>query len=734
MRFHTLREDVVLLLLRYRRVLVIAVQLGLVVVSNQLAFLLRFDGHIPRSAVIPHLQMLPWLVAIRAFAFFPFHLYEGLWRYSSFYDLRNIVFGVATSSLAFAAVTSSPWGASGYPRSIYFIDALLLICLLAAVRLVRRLHSEIFGERPTRTVLVYGAGDSGERIVYAMRTNPNYGYEPIGFIDDDESKQGLRIHGVQVLGTREHLAGIVERVRPEELLLAMPRVDAEALRDVLRVLEQSKIKISTLPPLREIMGGQIAVGDIRDLRVEDLLNRAPIGLDPAPVRHLVHGRRVMVTGAGGSIGSELCRQIASFRPASLVLFERYENSLYTIENTLRDLGHSRVVPVIGDVTDRSRLQNVLSAHRPEIVFHAAAHKHVPLMEQNPCEAVKNNIHGTRLLAEMAEAHGVDRFIFISTDKAVNPTSVMGATKRVAEMLVQSQAQGSGTSFFTVRFGNVLGSNGSVVPRFIEQIRAGGPVTVTHPEMRRFFMLIPEAVQLVLHAAAQGRSGETYVLEMGEQVKLVDMARNLIRLSGYKPDEEIRIEYIGLRPGEKLFEELVDEHEVSSPSGVEKIMQVRPRQVPTRDSLLNAVGALEALAWEGRRSDVLSHLWALLPDAGHKVAADAAAPTVKFEAADTEVDIEADDTDTLVSAQRCPACSGSDVHRSRSRSLAERLKKSLTEERIFRCHRCGWRGWLPVLAPIERSPSASLAPDFKALDSVVENEGSVPLAFSPRNLH
>src|SRR5439155_3139700 len=295
----------------------------------------------------------------------------------------------------------------------------------------------------------------------------------------------------------------------------------------------------------------------RNLAVEDLLVRAPIGLDRKPLQHLIAGRRVMVTGAGGSIGSELCRKIAMHKQALLVMYERYENSLHAIRLELEDQkGRIGLHPIVGDVTDAVRVDEVLQAYRPEIVFHAAAHKHVPLMEENPCEAIKNNVRGTRVLAAAADRCGVDRFILVSTDKAVNPTSVMGASKRVAELIVQAQADGSGTSFSVVRFGNVLGSNGSVIPRFMEQIKKGGPVTITDPDMRRFFMLIPEAVHLVLHAASQAETGATYVLDMGEQVKLLDMARDLIRLADLLPEEDIKIEFIGLRPGEKLYEELV----------------------------------------------------------------------------------------------------------------------------------------------------------------------------------
>lgn len=349
------------------------------------------------------------------------------------------------------------------------------------------------------------------------------------------------------------------------------------------------------PNLSALHGGRVSIDSIRGMAVEDLLARNPVGLDNGPVEALITGRRVLVTGAGGSIGSELCRQLACLRPSQLVLYERYENSLHAIDTELTDRRMGETVSVLGDITDRDRFDKVLAEHRPEILFHAAAHKHVPLMEGNPCEAVKNNVTGTRLVAESAEQHGVKRFIFVSTDKAVSPTSVMGATKRVAELLLQVQAKSSRTSFYTVRFGNVLASNGSVVPRFLEQIGTGGPLTITHPDMRRYFMLINEAVQLVLHAASQERADRIYVLQMGEQVRVLDLAHNLIRLSGLVPGRDIQVVFSGIRPGEKLQEELVCVGEVAEQSAVDGILEVQPVPLPEHQALLAQLAALERSA-------------------------------------------------------------------------------------------------------------------------------------------
>jgi len=385
------------------------------------------------------------------------------------------------------------------------------------------------------------------------------------------------------------------------------------MRDLVKLFEQHKVRIQTVPNLRNIIEGQVEITQVRNLAVEDLLERAPIGLDVTPLRRLIHGKAIMVTGAGGSIGSELCRQIAALEPSLLVLFERYENSVFAIHNELVDGACGiPVFPVVGDVGDEARVERVLQTFKPAIIFHAAAHKHVPLMEANPCEAVKNNVRGTRILAQAAARCGVDQFIMISTDKAVNPTSIMGVTKRVAELIVQSVEERGHTRFMTVRFGNVLGSNGSVVPRFLDQIKAGGPVTVTHSEIRRYFMMIPEAVQLVLHAAINGEPGAIYVLDMGEQIKVVDLARNLIRLAGLIPDEDIAISFVGLRPGEKLYEELVGQEETVEPSSREKILKVTSSRRWTPFALMPLVAMLEQAAARQEADRVVDLLHELVP--------------------------------------------------------------------------------------------------------------------------
>jgi FlaA1/EpsC-like NDP-sugar epimerase len=604
---------------RCRRLCVVATHLALVVIANSLAFVLRFDGDVPDWAVSTQLSLLPWLIAIRGLTFFGFGVYQGVWRYAGMWDLRNILGSVAVSSLAF--VVAVPLVHDGvYPRSVHVIDALLLVCLCGGLRVAVRTWREGLPlpirqrEDVRRKMVIFGAGQAGELIARDILRNAYTRYNPVGFVDDDPQKVGRSIHGLPVLGTREDLAKIMAEYAPEEVLIAMPAVEAATVRGIVRALEHYHVQITVLPNLRDILDGVVTVNQIRKLAIEDLLPRAPVGLDAGPLRDFLAGRRVLVTGAGGSIGSELCLQIAAFRPDSLVLFERSENSLYAINNTLVDRGlGAGVHAVLGDVTDLSRLDAVFAQHRPEVVFHAAAHKHVPLMESSPCEAVKNNVTGTRLVAEAAARHGSGRFVLISTDKAVNPSSIMGVTKRVAEMIVAQQDSEAGTAYLVVRFGNVLGSAGSAVPRFLDQITRGGPITITHPEVRRFFMLLPEAVQLVLHVAWQGRNGGTYVLDMGEQIKVVDMACNLIRLSGLVPEEDIKLSYIGLRPGEKLYEELVGVRETVQPSTIQKVFEVIAGEHRSSHSFRSELRKLERLAKQGDATETIRVLRRLVPE-------------------------------------------------------------------------------------------------------------------------
>jgi FlaA1/EpsC-like NDP-sugar epimerase len=597
--------------LSYRRLLMMLNHIGLFLLSTWAAFLLRFDGAIPAEQAAVMLATLPLLVLLRAVAFLGYRLYEDVWRHASVWDVLNIVRATLVSSAAFFVIAHLLLRHTAYPRSIILIDALVLIFLSSAARLSRRmLHYRTTAH--CRRVLIFGAGDAGEVVARELKKNAHHGYRPVGFVDDDPEKIGSRIHGVPVLGGRAALEDIVRKSAPDEILVAIPRAAPATIRSIVQTLEPFRLPFKTVPALEDIVAGRAGLSEIRTLAIEDLLVRPPVSFDLQRLRSLVSRRRVLVTGAAGSIGSELCRQIARLLPSTLVLFERHEAGLWEIDYDLRQQqpGELKVEAVVGDVTDREQVGRLFARYHPDLVFHAAAHKHVPLMESHPCEAAKNNILGTVTVASVALQSDVDRLVFISTDKAVNPSSVMGATKRVAELAVQELAAQAKREFLCVRFGNVLGSSGSVVPLFLKQIEAGGPVTVTHPEVRRYFMLLSEAVHLVLHAAALGGCGALYVLEMGEQVRILEMARNLIRLAGHIPGREIPIAFTGLRPGEKLSEELTEREERLEPSEVSKILRVAVNSSGPR--ILDRIPTFEKLIAEGSNESLLALLDEIFP--------------------------------------------------------------------------------------------------------------------------
>jgi FlaA1/EpsC-like NDP-sugar epimerase len=600
-------------LINHRRLPIAVLHVGLIALANYIAFWLRFDSPVPRWEFY---HALPGLLVIRSLLFVPFRLYEGLWRYTSIEDLRNIIVGVALSTIAFAGYVYGYLGMSAYPRSVLFIDTLVLIFLMGGVRVSRRVHIAVRHLKGSKRVLLYGAGDAGEMIVRDFRNNgSHYNSQAVGFVDDDAKKVGQRIHGVPVLGTGDQLHQIIRDHRPDEVLLSIPSANPSMVRRVLTAMEPYKIPIKILPSTTK-NSGTVGVRQIQDLSIEDLLERLPVGMDLTSVQTLLKGKRILITGAGGSIGSELSRQIAQYEPEHLVLLDQSESALYDIEMELRRLHpHVSRSAVLADIKNERSIDRFLSQEAPEVVFHAAAYKHVPMMEHHPTEAVLNNIVATYRLMQQAVKHKVRRFVLISTDKAVNPTNVMGATKRVNEMCIQALARDgarSGTIFAAVRFGNVLGSNGSVVPLFLKQIEQGGPITLTHADVTRYFMTIPEAVILVLQAATLARGGEIFVLEMGEQIKLMEMARHLIRMAGYIPDVDIAIREIGLRPGEKLREELVAMDEALASSEVDKIHRVKSGWVPDEKFLKQNIERLEHLAVDGQGGGVVDSLFKMVP--------------------------------------------------------------------------------------------------------------------------
>ena len=602
------------LLFRYRTVVLVALHFLLVLASYTLAFLLRFEWVIPGAYYSTYLATLPLVLMVRLLAFAYFRLYQGWWRYVGMRDLFDLLKAVAVSSLFFIALVAFLGMVAGLPRTILLLDPLLTVAMIGGARFLLRAMRE--RRRPTsaprlRRVLIIGAGDAGELLLREMHNNRRLGYVPVGFVDDNERKTGFRIHGVAVLGTTAQLHEVLERQPADELIIAIPSASRDQIQAIVNRCLESGLPFKIIPAIAALRDGQVQMSQVRPVRIEDLLGRAPVEFDATEIRAELAGRRVLITGAGGSIGAELARQVASYGPSSVGLVERGENALYLIEQELlRKHPGLEVRPVICDVRDRRDLEHAFRDLRPDIVYHTAAFKHVPMKELHVAHAVHNNVFGTLHVAELAAEHGA-KFVLISTDKAVQPSNVMGATKRLAEKLVLSLRQRGKNHFVAVRFGNVLGSNGSVVPLFQEQIADGGPVTVTHPDATRYFMTIPEAVQLVLQASVLEEARDRIaMLEMGEPMKIAELARNLVRLSGLEPEIDIPIVYTGLRPGEKLHEQLTSDFEETLPTRYEKIRIVKTEAPPSMDRGL-------ALLWEALESRderaVVRRLQELVPE-------------------------------------------------------------------------------------------------------------------------
>ena len=609
-------------LLNQRRYLIGGCHAALIAATVLLAFNLRFDFSVPEDVVsLLHLSVVIALL-VKMPIFWLIRLDRGWWRYASVSDLINVGLGNVVASVVMSGVLFASFGAE-FPRSVYILDFVLCFLACAGARFAVRIYNETLvadSSHKSKGVLVYGAGVAGMTMVREMRANPAFDYEIVGFLDDNPRKHGATILGIPILGRGRDAAEVVEAQRRngraiDEIIIAMPSATGHQMGEALAYCRAAGVPCKTVPSIGEILSGKILTTQIRDIAVTDLLGRDPVRLEEERIRRKVTGRIVLVTGAAGSIGSELCRQIAQYHPARLIALDQAESELFRIDHELRaKFPELELLPEIADIRDYQRIDEILRVHSVESIFHAAAYKHVPMMEVQPLEAAKNNILGTWNVVQAAHRNAVSDFLMISSDKAVNPTNVMGATKRAAELLISSMAHvgASGTKYVSVRFGNVLGSNGSVVPLFKQQIAAGGPVTVTHPEVRRYFMTTREAVQLVLQASTMGRGNETFVLDMGEPVRIVDLANNMIRLAGLVPDKDIEIRFVGLRPGEKLYEELITEGEDILPTYHEKIKIFRG---PSADPVVIETWLLELEAIILNRDELgfVEHLKRLIPE-------------------------------------------------------------------------------------------------------------------------
>ena len=566
----------------------LAADSGLMVLSLLAAYLLRFEFVLEKNTLQQVVATLVWLVPLKITVFFSFRVYRGMWRYAGMDDVWLLMKAVSVASFLAVTLLIFITRFQGYPRSVFIMDYLFTLGLCACLRLIIRswFQRYTFNRKQWsfstalrydkgKRILILGAGDAGEKTLREIRDNPNLGYWVEGYLDDDPKKQGCTIHSVPVLGLLADLPALVKQYGIREVLIAMPSIKGSVIRQVINACKSANVPFKTLPGLGELIDGKVSIKAIRDVNYKDLLRREPVSLNIDKIAGYLKQKRVMVTGAGGSIGSELCRQIIRFQPEHLILFDAAEPNLYSVQMELKHLaGYQRYKTVLGSATDANLVDKVLGNYRPHVIFHAAAYKHVPMLERNPWQAVTNNILGTRVMVEKAMAHNTSHFVMVSTDKAVRPTNVMGASKRVCELIIQSFFGNSNSCMMAVRFGNVVGSSGSVIPLFREQMARGGPITVTHPEVTRFFMTISEATQLILQAGALGKGGETFILEMGTPIKIADMARDLIRLSGKEPETDIEIRFTGLRQGEKLHEELITEGEGIVNTDHKKIMVLK----------------------------------------------------------------------------------------------------------------------------------------------------------------
>jgi len=560
-------------IVKYRRVFIVVTNLLLIALAYYTAFILRFDFNLSGEYYKVFLKTLPLLILIKLVIFYYFGLFRGLWRYVSIYDLVQIIKANVAATVVFILSNVFVFGTHTVPRFIFVNDFIICVFLIGGIRFLSRIIRERYQGHPLneeqKNVLIVGAGEAGVLVLKEYHNNPTLG-NVVGFIDDDKAKCHEAIQGVKILGNRNAIPRIVNAFDVREIVLAIPSAKGEVIRDIISCCQVPNVKLKIVPGMSKIISGELEIG-LREVRPEDLLGRETVSIDEYEIKRHLKNKKILVTGAAGSIGSELCRQLGNFLPAEIILIDHNENNLYFLILELKSkFKNLNIKSVIGDINDIGLLKEVFSRYKPQVVFHAAAYKHVPLMEDNPLSAIKNNSLGSRNMIYAAHHYKTERFVLISTDKAVNPINTMGQSKRLAEMFLQAKAKRSKTKFMAVRFGNVLGSDGSVVPLFKKQIEAGGPITITHPDTTRYFMSIKEAVLLVLQAGAIGNGGEIFILDMGEQIKIVDLAKDLVTLSGLELGKDILVEYIGLRPGEKIREELLLDKEKDKTTKHDKI--------------------------------------------------------------------------------------------------------------------------------------------------------------------
>lgn len=574
----------------------------LLALAFTLSFYIRFEGTVPEVHLKQLFTYLPIFVGLKVIAFYIFQIHRFTWSYVGLYELVKIFKILTVCSLILSSLIlflAYEESFKGFPRSVFLIDYALSLIFIGGFKISKRvyLHGTKISLTEQKRTLIIGAGNAGEQIVRDMKRTKDSPYLPVAFVDDDPNKKKVLIHGIKVMGNRKDIPEIVTNLEVEMAVIAMPSIPSREIRDIVSYLHKAGIsEMRIIPGTKEIMSRNISILDIKKIDLKDLLSRESIQIEYSQVRKSLEGKRILVTGAGGSIGSELGRQIAQFKPSLLALLDFDETELFHINRELKeDHPEVEVLSVLGDILNQEKMVAVFQQMAPQLVFHAAAYKHVPVIEDFPEEAIRVNILGTKILAELSQKYGVEKFVFVSTDKAVNPSSVMGVSKRVAEMVIMDMNHQEKTQFVAVRFGNVLGSRGSVIPIFQEQIRKGGPVTVTHPEMKRYFITIPEAVLLVLQAGSMGKGGEVFVLDMGEQVKIYDVACELIRLSGFEPEKDIPIVFTGVRPGEKLFEEVLNAEEGVEHTAHSKVFKAKIGRELSGGSLEQKINQLENMA-------------------------------------------------------------------------------------------------------------------------------------------